>query len=583
MILIFLSLKRSLTSSSISEPYSHILQLRIIHVDDEYTRIFVGRENDIDLLSRRFDGRIADKSPPMVYSYFNAPGIGKTTLLRKFGEKIENEGRGLHIYFSCKSHYTDEFSFYFHLFRILMTKVEEKQDLVESFIDSSKDKVQLEENFLFYKGYLQEIADRKKYNVDTVSTLFDLLLNVIPVFFSTDEIQQLQKIYVADEYTMLQSFADFLANLLTSKVLLTISGTQYSIMSQISYGIGSTINGKIQSVVISSLKSDHIRQYITEFRKLYPGQPCTEALESYLIGFSGGHPRTIERIVESFFALDKTHDFTEILTEEVSTLLSHTILDSNKIEALRAMQSQSEFNPLKEWVLHALNTNLHLGKNPRREMEPLVFELMTMGIIVQNGSSDYYITSYFHGLAFLETLIGEYEQFLYQVLNNRYFREMVGGHSGLGFTFERIIFASLILHGNTGNQSKQLIFNVKNLNRIETVNFQDLKKSLDVEIRQDTLYSLPNAKDVDGIFKVEDEIILVQITTKQSGILEKFHNFERAAQECNVKGWFITLYAEDIEETSNSKITSGSEVAEILGEKLYQRMLEVKGFLKTKI
>ena len=64
------------------------------------------------------------------------------------------------------------------------------------------------------------------------------------------------------------------------------------------------------------------------------------------------------------------------------------------------------------------------------------FELMTMGIIVQNGSSDYYITSYFHGLTFLQTLIGEYEQFLYQVLNNRYFREMVGGHSGLGFTFE---------------------------------------------------------------------------------------------------------------------------------------------------
>ena len=555
-------------------------------MDIRYKKIFVGREEDLNSLSILFDestSRSANRAPAKVYSYLNAPGIGKTTLLNRFGERIENEGRGLHIYFSCKSRYTDENSLYFHLFNIIRTTVTEKRVLVESFIDSSKDKVQLEENLKIFKGYLQEIADKKEYHVNTVSTLFEFLLNVIPVFFSTDEIQRLQKMNVDDEHTMLRSFADFLSDLLPSKTLLCISGTQYSIMSQIGYGIGSPLNGKVQSVIISPLKSDQIRQYISEFKKLYPDQPYTEELENYLLGFSGGHPRTIERVVESFFALDKTHDFTETLTEEVTTLLSHTILDSNKIETLKTMQSQSQYNSVKEWVLHGLNTNLHLCKNPRREMEPLVFELMTIGIIVQNGSSDYYITSYFHGITFLETLVGEYEQFLYQVLNNKYFREMVGGYSGLGFTFERILFASLILHGNTENQGKHLIFNVKNLNRIETINSKDLKKTLNVDIRQDTLYSLPNAKDVDGIFKVEDEIVLVQVTTRQSGIHEKFLNFERAAQEYNVKGWFISLYAEDLEETSNSKITIGSEVTEILGGKLYNRLLEVKEFFLTKI
>jgi len=555
-------------------------------MDIRYKKIFVGREEDLKSLSMLFDestSRSANRAPPKVYSYLNAPGIGKTTLLNRFGELIENEARGLHIYFSCKSNYESEADLNLHLINTLMILIDEKKEYIQDYIKERSHPEKHLSRFGRLEAELEKVVQTQDYRFFQTTSIIDLLTSLIPVIFSIDEIQRLQQIYVDDEHTMLRSFADFLADLLPSKVLLTISGTQYSIMSQIGHGIGSPLNGKIQSVVISPLKTGHIRQYITEFRKLYPEQSYTEELENYLLGFSGGHPRTIERIIESFFAIDKAHDFTEILTEEVSTLLSHTILDSNKIEALRVMQSHSEFNSLKEWILHGLNTNLHLGKNPRREMEPLVFELMTMGIVVQNGSSDYYITSYFHGLTFLETLVGEYEHFLYQVLNNRYFREMVGGYSGLGFTFERIIFASLILRGNTKNQDKPLSFNVKKLNRIETVNFQDLKKVFDVNIRQDTLYSLPNAKDFDGIFKVDSEIILVQITTKQSGIHEKFLNFERAVQEYNVKGWFISLFVDSIEETLHSKITMGRELAKILGEKLYQRMLEVKEYLKSKI
>jgi len=416
-----------------------------------------------------------------------------------------------------------------------------------------------------------------------VSTLFEFLLNVIPVFFSTDEIQRLQKMNVDDEHTMLRSFADFLSDLLPSKVLLTISGTQYSIMSQIGYGIGSPLNGKIQSVVISPLKSQHIKQYITEFRKLYPDQPYTEELESYLLGFSGGHPRTIEMIVESFFAIDKTANFTENLIKKVSILLSKSLLNREKIEALRQLQDYEGYNEVKVWLLQGLDDNLRLNTELTEEDNALIFQLMTMGLIVMNGNSNYYITSYFHAIVILKTLTEPYEQFLYEVLNNRYFREMVGGYSGLGFTFERILFASLILHGNTKNHDKQLIFNVKNLNKIETVYVREFRKILDIDIRQDTLYSLPNTKDIDGIFKFDGEIVLLQVTTKKSGIREKFFTLEMVAQDLKVKGWFISLYLDDIVGTTHTKITMGSELAEILGEKLYQRMLEIKEYLKTEI
>jgi len=551
-------------------------------VNDAYKQIFVGRGNDLDLLSHRFENRIADKGPPMVYSYLNAPGIGKTTLLHRFGEKIEQENKGIHLSFSCRYTHKSEEIISRDLIRGIKQIVREKEGIILKFVGMSPFSSEIEQEFQKLKKDVEQTYKSGDYSYISVLNLIDTLTVIIPTVFSTDEIQILLSIPAGDS-TMLHSYSMFLADLLPTKILLCISGTQYSIMSQIGYGIGSPLNGKIQSVVISPLKSDQIRQYITEFRKLYPEQSYTEELESYLLGFSGGHPRTIERIVESFFTLRDPTNFTENLTKMVNVLLSKSLLNREKIEMLKQLQDYEGYNDVKVWLLQGLDDNLRLNTELTEEDNALIFQLMTMGLIVMNGSSNYYITSYFHAAVILKTLTEPYEQFLYEVLNNRYFREMVGGYSGLGFTFENIIFSSLILRGNTKNQGKVLIFDVKNLNKIETVNSKDLKNALDVDIREDTLYSLPNAKDIDGIFKVDNEIILVQITTKQSGIHEKFLDFERVAQDLKVKGWFISLYADDIEETSHSKITMGSEVVEVLGEKLYLRMLEVKEFLKSKI
>ena len=555
-------------------------------MDIRYKKIFVGREEDLKSLSMLFDdctGRSGDRAPPKVYSYLNAPGIGKTTLLKKFGERIEHERKGIYLYFSCKSRYESEVDLNRHLINTMVDLLDEKREYIEDYIKERSHPEKYLSRFMRIEAEVDMVVQTQNYRFFETTSIIDLLTSLIPVIFITDEIQRLQKINVDDEHTMLRSFADFLSDLLPSKVLLTISGTQYSIMSQIGHGIGSPLNGKIQSVVISPLKSQHIKQYISEFRKLYPDQPYTVELESYLLGFSGGHPRTIEKIVESFFTLRDATNFTENLTKKVNTLLSKSLLDREKIEMLKQLQDYEGYNEVKLWLLQGLDDNLRLNAELTEEDNALIFQLMTMGLIVMNGNSNYYITSYFHAVVILKTLTEPYEQFLYEVLNNRYFREMIGGYSGLGFTFEKIIFSSLILHGNMKNHDKQLIFNVKNLNKIETIYAREFKKVLDVDFRQDTLYSLPNANDVDGIFKSNGEIVLVQITTKQSGIHEKFLNFERVAQDLKVKGWFISLYESDMEETSHSKITMGSEVAKILGEKLYQRMLEVKEYLKPEI
>ena len=269
--------------------------------------------------------------------------------------------------------------------------------------------------------------------------------------------QVLQELRMENGVTLLRSYAKFLADLLTSKALHCISGTQYSILSQFGYGIGSSIIEKIQSVVISPLKSEHIGQYISEFRKLYPEESYTEELENYHIGFSGGHPRNIEMIVESFFTLREVTNFTENLTLEVRTLLSNSLLDQEKIKMLKQLQDCEGYNEVKLWLLQSLDDNLRLNTELTEVDNDLIFQLMTMGLIVMTRSSNYCITSYFHAVAILKTLTEPQEQLLYEVLNNRYFREMVGGYSGMGFTFERILFASLILHGNTEHRDKHLI------------------------------------------------------------------------------------------------------------------------------
>ncbi len=557
------------------------LTLAEIVMDDRYMSIFVGREKDLELLSTRFESRMRDIGPPKVYSYLNAPGIGKTTLIRRFGDKVEREHKGIHLYFTANSSHHNEFQINQDLVDAIDILIRNQDSLIQEFVDRDSSGYALRRDLRRVQDEINRIIENKEFRFSTTASLLNILLKVVPVVFTTDEIQIYQNIGDKGGEKMLRSYSQFLADLLSKRILLVISGTQYSILSQIGYGIGSPLNGKIQLVVISPLKSEDIEDYIMRFRNLYPNYDNVEELETYLHAFSGGHPRTIEKIVEGFFSLEETPNFTEELTKRVETLMSKSLLDREKLENLKRLQSHEEFNEVKRWLLQGMANNLQLNQELNEEKNELIFQLMTMGFIVMNGNSNYYITSYFHGLFFLKSITGSYEQFLHEILSNRYFREMVGGLSGLGFTFEKIIFASLILRGNRPLETGSERFDVQDLNKIKVLRSNDASIIATLKLDSDTLYHTPSMEGIDGVFEKGGERILVQVTTQRFSLKSKYGKFKEKVHALRTEGWFISLYK--VSGTDGSiLVTSGDELNDLLGESVYSRMIEVKEFLSDR-
>ncbi len=548
-----------------------------IHVDIRYKKIFVGREKDLETLSSLFDDCMsADRGPPHVYSYLNAPGIGKTTLIQQFGRMIEGKRLGIHLSFSCSQDYREISELVEDLYYNLEKSLRTKQDLIRELIDESD----LSGSFASIEKEMIEIVESGDFRFRRIRLVLTRLSGLLPIFFSTDEIQQLQHVELLNSTSALSEYAQFLANLLPHNILLVISGMQYSIMSQIGHGIGSPLNEKIQSMVIGPLKSTDIDEYAFEFRKLYPEKEEVDHLWTYLQTFSGGHPRTIEKIVESYFSLGETKNFTENLTSKVDTLMGKTLLSSEKEEELRRMQSHEGYTEIKTWLLQGIDNNLRLNVDLNEERNNLIFELLTLGLIVLNGNSNYYITSYFHGLFFLKIQTEPYEQFLYEVLNNMYFRELVGGNPGLGFTFEKIIFTSLIIRGITSRNTIPE-FDVSRLRRIELRWWTDPETIQDMVTQDDTLYHFPSMEGIDGLFGANSERILIQVTTTRSNSRLKLRKFKEMVGKFGTKDWFISLYRVP-SDPSGIILTSGEDLADLLGESIYNRMLETKEFLSER-
>ncbi|MHA1658963.1 MAG: hypothetical protein ACTSUT_07555, partial [Promethearchaeota archaeon] len=139
-----------------------------------------------------------------------------------------------------------------------------------------------------------------------------------------------------------------------------------------------------------------------------------EILENYktfLFAFSGGHPRTIENITEiilnnlSVFISDsndfKYRKFVDIFLPKVEEYFGNSLLPSTYKEALSHLVVSEEFSLVKSWILNMGSHGQFLGTRPKlinnsssdEEVRRITYELMNIGIIVQNGSYNYHLTS----------------------------------------------------------------------------------------------------------------------------------------------------------------------------------------------
>ncbi len=608
----------------------------VIDLDD----LFVGRTEELALLNALWEKTLKPREHN-VYVLLNAPGIGKTRLLEQFGVSLESRQIGLYFHYQCDSRFQTIKS----LSRDLLEKLSQLLDTKESYIrryiiemepPPRHDKKLSEFNRLLEQ--LEHFLLEGTESLDAVVSILDKLATFIPVFFVADEIQEFQKITLSvtlpisnlDEVSGkenlesgLHYFTRLLKALTRSRILMALSGTQYQILSQISTKIGSPIAQKVHPILIKTFTKDEIDEYVEQVRIRVMSTLPSEKMafleflinhyRRFLYSFSGGHPRTVALITRWFLAnlpslLSENPDnerFVDLLFSQVETDFKQRILTLEKQDHVRQLQVQEWFPMVKDWMLKNATTGLALGSEPqvpveaRKHVEDILYQLMTIGIIVKNGLNRYHVTSYFHLLAFLECFTDQHEQFLRQVLTNKFFKLLCGSHAGFGYTFEHVVISALILNTReistapqkgTDNKIREHHdhpFSFRDMTAVEEISGDvDWTK---FNVKPKILYHAPTATVIDFVYREnENRLVLIQVTTSVKPRMQKLHSLAKLVEDVQklktdmtVIGWFVSLFPlseQEPEESSNQQIiiSAGQDLKFLLGESLLERLMTIK-------
>ena len=150
------------------------------------------------------------------------------------------------------------------------------------------------------------------------------------------------------------------------------------------------------------------------------------------------------------------------------------------------------------------------------------------------------------------------------------------GH--LGHVFEDIILCCFLL--NQDNWANIIGLDEKPSFNSHIV-IQGIKVDLStLDTEQNQIYYLPSATGIDLYFAIEGKKIYIQATSMQKAGKEKVEKFlAKVPKGENSVAWFISLletsstaYIED----ERLVITAGEEASPLLGQDVYQRLLEIK-------
>ncbi len=592
-------------------------------------KIFIGRHLELRRLRGLWDLACQDEEH-LVYVLLNAPGVGKTTLINHFGNMLEAEGKGLSIKFVCDSGYNSPEKINKEILNAVQKAIKKRIQTLDKHWMLKGENLDLEEekeDFQYLKKNLRDILKQPELDLYNVYDILNRLSIIIPLFFAADEIQEFQKTSFkiplnkedekedGEKETALHYFTRILKALINSRILIILSGTRYHILSQIGGNIGSPIRQKVTPIIVRNFETEEIFAYVEQVRILIEEEGVKQEIENisnqlenyrqFLFAFSGGHPRTIANITDlflnhlSFLTSNSQYQnydaFMDFILPKVEEFFSNTLLSSIHKKALSNLTASEGFSEIKNWILNYGSRGQALGQRPTLtnnsllddEMKRITYELMNIGIMVQNGSYNYHLTSYFHFLEFLKIYDEPYEKFLKQVLHNKYFKLMCGRHSGLGYTFENIFMSTLIIHEN---KDKKEVFIPLQSSRLRTLKVLRGKlKWSELPLELNILYHTPEAKAVDAYVLQENELLLIQITTANPpdsskidvllSEIETILNIRlKIGKKHKIRGWLVSLFDFKCELPSNENlfITAGDQLIPLLGERLYMKLKEVK-------
>lgn len=424
--------------------------------------------------------------------------------------------------------------------------------------------------------------------------------------------------------------------MLDARVLVILSGTRYHILSQIGASIGSPLKGKVEPLVISRFTRDEVRAYVDAIEGLIDAEqqarvtitrerlkPLLEHFHRFLVAFCGGHPRTMEKTARIFLkslkALSEHPDasdyeeFVRFLYPRVGEFLANSLFSTDYKEALTGLQVSEQFEEVQAWLLARGSGGLFLGPRPSRpaqsavdgELKRIVFALMNVGVILQNGQYYYYLTSQFHLAEFLNNIHEDYALLLRQVLHNRFFQQLCGSHAGFCYTFKHIFAACLFTgpYPTAGTDPVQQgpgptpevpqdILDSATFTRIQVLATTPAWASLAFE--PNLLYHTPTAPIVDFLVMQERTLWLIQVTTSRNPRREKISDLHGLQRQLEAElapdrpfelvcSWFVSLFPVNEQSARPGlTITADAQLEPFLGAILSRRLQAIKRDLKAR-
>lgn len=587
----------------------------------------MGRLHELEVLNGLWESILEDREHE-VFVLLNAPGVGKTVLLNEFGRRLQAAGRGLFIPYQAAKPFAGVTDLNLDLLVTIHSVLVKNAPLIDAYLESVTEEEREGFDFIF-----QRVQEDLRTNIEggapTAFLVVRVLVNlskVVPVFFLVDEVQTLQEVqfkvagWAGDPddrgdrgETGLHYLSRLLKSLLKERVLMILSGTRYRILSQIGSKIGSPLVGKVEPIVLANLSETEIAAYVEAVRDLLLSAPSPvmgppEAgtavsvgpllahYHAFLLAYSGGHGRTVEQVTrvftESLPAFIDEHGnpvnyeaFTRELVDKVKRKFRASTIKQAFREELTRLGAEVGFPRVKTWIIEKSHAGLALGRLPEENgsVEEVVYCLVNLGLIYQNGAERYYLTSYFHLLQFYEFLDDEHEMFLHQVLHNRFFQWLCGSHGGFGYTFE-IVLATALLMAKTSPAKLGLPFDSRRFRTFERV--ASPVKWDEFRPQPDLLYALPAQRAVDLAVLQDGTLHLVQVTTGNPPKLKKAGDLraelEVARDEIHgiqsVRGLFVSLFPVPPRWESPGELLwiTGEDLDDLLGADLRAHLVQVK-------
>ncbi len=526
-------------------------------------KVFVDREHALNFLERELNARIGEATEKAI-RITQAPGTGKTRLLKEFIKKMERERKAIGIYINSlrfADWFMGDITDLQKMLRraILSLKVPElvgtdvmiSNELAKTFLKKHK----ISEYFAY------EELERIFKDHDTVkNTLIDVCGSIpfiigVPIIFVFDEIQatigvMTDKFQNAKGQGLFRQIIKLAADLIKiSNVLVVLSGTNYKIMHFLGK-LGSPLYEKSKEFRLQPLDA----QAVEEFYDRIFGEPQNEVeeqLREWMVVNSNGVPRTMVWMAEALQNID-IKKVSKANIDDIIEKLDMDVMQNIDVSRIQDLMELEHGRELLEWVAYRsiIEKEIPILSLPTISYDEAeaknvctVDDLIDKGIVhILDGNievrNNYYLMALWNELSIHRGMLIELLK-LSGLKNEDALRLLSWQLNVLGAYFEIAVALAIYKFSQFEDFNLATLFDYRNdmqlilpkLSKLERVPISFISP----QFPKDVIYAVPKAPGVDIITKtIENTPIYIQCKNwsrkisqqKLEDILKAMQNFE---------------------------------------------------------